>query len=228
MIVRRFNHIQDRYSFQELEASESGDLGRFYQIPGGESFPSVTTVTGFEKKDFFTEWRNIPGNAGKSERAVHRGNVIHTNIENYLNNEFPDFSHVTDIKYRCILNSMKPYLNKISDIRALEKPLLSYNMKLAGRVDCVASYKETPAIIDFKGSDKEKNEKWIENYFQQATAYAIMWEEMFGERIDKIVIIIGNEEGFCQVFEKNPLDYVGLLSKTIRKFYNVNNLKEKE
>ena len=65
-------------------------------------------------------------------------------------------------------------LNKIDNVYAQEVPLYSKLLKLAGRVDCVAEYKGKLSIIDFKGSTREKRISDIDNYFQQATAYAIM------------------------------------------------------
>ena len=73
---------------------------------------------------------------------------------------------------------IKPYLDSIDNIHALEDPLSSSLLKMAGRVDCIAEYKGELAIIDFKTSSKTKREEWIDNYFAQETAYAIMFQEL--------------------------------------------------
>jgi len=227
----KFTHVKTPIIFEEIESTTLDSGSRTYAVPSPNdpsiyvNYPSVTTVTGFSKQDFFKEWRSQPGNKTKSEKATSRGNIVHDTIERYLNNDIEDFSEVEDVNHRSILNSMKPYLHKINNVHALEVPLYSHTLKIAGRVDCVAEYDGTLSIIDFKGSDKIKKEKWIENYFLQATTYAIMWEEMTGQRIDDTVIIMGNEAGFCQIFRQKSMDYVPQLLKTIRQFRQLNNME---
>ena len=89
-----------------------------------------------------------------------------------------------------LFHNMKRGVDRIDNVRALEAPLWSHNLRLAGRVDCVAEFDGKLSIIDFKGSTRKKNPTKITNYFCQATAYAIMWHEMMGESIDQIVILI--------------------------------------
>ena len=49
--------------------------GRVYETPSGKLYPSVTTVTGFKKKDFFAKWR--AENPEESRRVLSRGNSLH-------------------------------------------------------------------------------------------------------------------------------------------------------
>ena len=95
-------------------------------------------------------------------------------------------------------------------------------VSLAGRVDCVAEFDGKLSIIDFKGSTKPKREEWIENYFHQATAYALMFEEKTGITIENIVIMIANEDGTNQIFVKKPISYVEGLFESIKTFYKDN------
>ena len=79
----------------------------------------------------------------------------------------------------------------------------------------MAEYDGVLSIIDFKGSTRPKQEKDIENYFLQGTAYAIMWEEMTGQKVDQLVILISCDEGEVQVFKKNINDYKDTLKAAI-------------
>ena len=112
-------------------------------------------------------------------------------------------------------------LNNIDNVYAQEVPLYSKLLKLAGRVDCVAEYKGKLSIIDFKGSTREKRISDIDNYFQQATAYAIMWKELTGQTIDQIVILITSEDGSTQEIVDNPINHVASLRQTITDFQNL-------
>ena len=63
-------------------------------------------------------------------------------------------------------------------------------MGLAGRVDCIAEHANELAIIDFKGSTRNKELRQVDNYMMQATAYSLMWQDMTGEEIKKFKILI--------------------------------------
>jgi genome maintenance exonuclease 1 len=86
---------------------------------------------------------------------------------------------------------------------------------LAGRVDCIAEYKKEPSIIDFKASTYPKKKSDIENYFCQAAAYSLLWQERTQEQIPNIVILIANEQGFCQVYKEKVINFIEPLKKYI-------------
>jgi genome maintenance exonuclease 1 len=73
---------------------------------------------------------------------------------------------------------------------------------MAGTVDCVAEWKGKLSIIDFKTAKKLKNRDYILNYFCQATAYAIMYEERYNIPVPRIVILISVDNEPPQVFEE--------------------------
>ena len=113
----------------------------------------------------------------------------------------------------------KVELNKIDNIYALEGPLYSRQLGIAGTVDCIAEYDGELAIIDFKTSKKPKPREWIEHYFVQAMAYGCMLYEMKIIPIKKLVIIMACENGECVVYEESDkAKYIKLLDKYIRKF----------
>ena len=92
-------------------------------------------------------------------------------------------------------------------------------MMLAGRVDCVAEYNGKLSIIDFKGSTRAKRESDVQNYFLQATAYAIAWQERTGQAIENFAILMSCEDGITQVFEGRPIRYTKKLLETIEKYH---------
>jgi len=149
------------------------------------------------------EWRRRVGEeeANKiSKRASTRGNKTHKLAELYLSNQ--DISKYKDDPMSMgLFYLIKPHLDSINNIHALEAPLYSRMLKIAGRVDCIAEYKGELAIIDFKTSTKLKKEEWIQDYFAQECAYAIMFQELTGLKVKKLVTIIACETGEAQVFE---------------------------
>ena len=75
-------------------------------------------------------------------------------------------------------------------VHAIEQSLFSYELGVAGSVDCIAEYEDELAIIDFKTSKKPKPRKWIDSHFVQCAAYACMLYEMTGIMVKKFVIIM--------------------------------------
>ena len=195
-----FKHL-NIHSFPILKATTT-QQGRRYLVDG-MMWPSVTTVIGHSKKKSIMEWRNRVGEEEAnaiSKRASTRGNKCHKLCELYLENKSIS-KYKDDPLSMGLFYQIKPYLDSIDNIHALEAPLCSSLLKMAGRVDCIAEYNGELAIIDFKTSTKYKREEWIHDYFAQETAYAIMFQELTGLIPKKLVTIIACETGEPQVFE---------------------------
>jgi len=214
MFVRKnFNHIPTKIILEEPSV-DTTDNGRFYSFDG-VALPSVTTVTGWKKKKFFAEWRRK--NPKEAGRVTRRGNKLHSVIESYLNNEEFQLMDIPPLECELFLQ-LKPELDKIDNIVALEVPLWSKNIGLAGRVDCIAEYDGVLSIIDFKGSTRTKREEDVDNYMMQATAYALMWEDITKQKIEKFKILVSCETGSIQVFSGNTVQWIKPLVETIREY----------
>jgi len=79
----------------------------------------------------------------------------------------------------------------------------------------ICLYDGKPTILDYKTANKAKQEKWINNYFIQSTAYSIMVKERYDIDIEQIVIMIAVDHDQPQVFVKDPNDFI---SETTRIF----------
>jgi len=214
MFVKKvFKHIPEKISLVEPDV-ETTDSGRFYSIEG-EALPSVTTVTGWKKRKFFAEWRSR--NKKESGRVTRRGNKLHAIIESYINNEDIKLVDLPPLECELFLQ-LKPELDKIDNVVALEVPLWSKKIGLAGRVDCIAEHDGQLAIIDFKGSTRDKKEEHVDNYMMQATAYALMWEDVTKQKIDKFKILVSCETGKIQVFSGYTKNWVKPLIKEIQDY----------
>lgn len=205
-----FNHVKlPSLDLKQITNEETGK--RFYVTPEGNKYPSVTTMLSHFSKDTIMEWRKKVGHeqANKiSKAASSRGTKLHSVIEKYLANEDMDVDNPMILE---MFKSVMPYLNNIDKIHLQEKYLYSDHLRLAGTVDCIAEYKGKLNVIDFKTSSKPKREEWIENYFVQAAAYAIMFEERYRIPVPRITILIAVENDYPQVFTKKRDDFAGKL-----------------
>ena len=214
-----FSHVD--LDLQPLER-EHVDGVRYYKVPDEEELikmVSITSVTSHFNKEIFINWRKKVGNekADKiTKAATTRGTDMHTLTEHYLKNEdLPNVPPISEFLFKIA----KRKLNLINNIYALEGPLYSRQLGVAGTVDCIAEYDGELAIIDFKTSKKPKPREWIEHYFVQAMAYGCMLYEMKNISIKKLVIIMACENGECVVYEETDKSkYIKLLGEYIRKF----------
>jgi len=214
-----FNHVKVDLPNQLKRVEIDGK--RFYQIPGEKDMKlvSVTTITSFQSAKSIKAWRARVGEEvanKKMRRAASRGTDMHTLTECHLKNEpLPKVQPLSEFLFKFA----KPYLNRIDNIHALETPLYSKRLGIAGTVDCIAEYDGELAVIDFKTSQKPKPEEWIEGYFVQAVAYACMLYELTGILVKKLVIIMSCENGECVVYEKrNKSEYIRKLAQYIQEW----------
>jgi genome maintenance exonuclease 1 len=215
--MKKFNYVDGLPELKQLDTDESTGE-RFYITPNGVKLPSVTTVLSHFKKKSLIEWRNRVGNTEADlimNRAATRGTKFHNMMEAYLRNEDGFLEGVMpDMKQS--FRDMQETLDLVDNIRYIESPLYSEKLGVAGRTDCIAEFAGVPSIIDFKTSTKEKKAEWIENYFEQGTAYALMYEELVNEPINQIVILISVD--FMerpQVFIRDKNQYVQSLLEKI-------------
>ena len=212
---KKFNHNIIELGYEDLVA-ETTDTGRTYKCPDGSSFNSVTTVLKVLSEDAIQAWRRRVGEDVANKigvRAANRGTAVHSIIERYLDN---DVEYDKDVMPDVLstFKDVQPILDEhISEILGLEAPLYSKHLKLAGRVDCVGVFDNKLSIIDFKTSRKIKKKEWIHNYFAQASAYAIMFEERTGIPVPQLVIIIAVDNEEPQVFVEKRDDWTDLLFK---------------
>lgn len=214
-----FHHVKYDLGYDDLQATTVEGVGRRYQTPEGKSFPSITTVLGAKPNPALEEWKARVGEeeaAKVSYRASTRGTKVHLIIEEYLDNRFTYAEGFTPDILATFLQ-VQPILDaRVGVIYSQECALWSEYLGIAGRVDCIAEFDGVLSVIDFKTSKREKPISWIESYFQQEAAYAIMWEERTGLPIQQLVTIIAVDEGAPQVVIQKRDDWVAPLMESIQ------------
>ena len=188
----QFNHVNFEYSKLNIEQI-NGPNGRLYQTPEGFKYPSITTVLSCQPKEGLEKWRERVGEDEADKivkKAATQGTYIHKLCEDFLNN-----ISLQELKFRTFFEKdlfykLIPILHRIDNIYVQEHRMYSNHLRIAGTVDCVAEFDGKLSIIDFKNSRKIKRKEYIEHYFMQCAAYAIMFEERYKKPISQIVIII--------------------------------------
>ena len=240
--MQRFNSktqnrkLFERQDLPQIDLDSTTINGkRYYWTPDGALYPSVTTVLGSnqEKKAGLDRWRKKVGEAEAnriSRRASDRGTQLHQicedyllNKENYLGKHMP--LHIE------LFSHIRPVLDEnVEVVYGNELALFSHTLKTAGRSDMFCRFMGVNTIVDFKSATTNKREDWIEDYFLQSTAYAIMLEEVYKEvkpiAIPQIAIIIAVEEGEnkYQLFTKQTSEYREKVKQTFGQYFENNPL----
>ena len=194
MIVQRYNYTPcDR---------ETIDGKRHYCLPDGSKVPSVTTILdrtkSEEKKQVLANWRRRVGEQKAQEittEAASRGTRMHSYLEHYVLNEdmkpLPNNPFAQPSWYMAAEVILQG-LQHVDEFWGVEVPVY-YSGLYAGTTDCVGKWKGSPAIIDFKQTNKPKKREWIDDYFIQLAAYAAAHNEMHGTDINTGVILMAQQ-----------------------------------
>ena len=216
-----FNYVGPAAPIKEL-TSRTLETGRFYKIDD-QWMPSITTVVGNQSKHGILAWQKRVGfaEAEKVRRAAAwRGTQYHNLVEKYLKNELEEIEKSEGLP-TYLFRSARETLDRIDNIHAIEAPLFSRTLRIAGRVDCIAEFDNELAIIDFKTTKNLKKVEHLEKFFVQEAAYAYMYYELTGIEVDKLVTLSVAEDGSMQVEERyDKIPYIDTLIDWIRDYHN--------
>ena len=56
--------------------------------------------------------------------------------------------------------------------------------------------------------ERKKQKAWITKYFVQTACYSLMWEELTGQMIKQLVIIVGGWDGSTTTYIENRDNFI--------------------
>lgn len=220
MMLKKFKH--NWVTLPKLKQINS-DNGRKYAVDEETKYPSITTVLGKTKDlSYLKEWRKRVGeeHANKvTAAATSRGTSMHKLCEDYLLNQ--DLDDLGSTSGELLFRGIRPYLDRIDNVRALESGLFSHKLHVAGTVDCIADYDGELTIIDFKTAKAAKRESYIHDYFMQGAFYFTSFYELTGELPKQILVLISVQDGSVQEFfvkGKEIIYWTEQLKERIKKY----------
>lgn len=172
--------IIPKYNYTPL-ARESVEGKRHYALPDGNRVPSVTTILDAtkpqEKKQALADWKKRVGEKQAqaiTTEAANRGTRMHTYLERYIrDDELGDLptNPFAQPSWFMAAEVILKGLGNVTEYWGSEVPLY-YSGLYAGTTDCIGVWKNRPAIMDFKQTNKPKKREWIDDYFIQLVAYS--------------------------------------------------------
>ena len=196
---------------------DGGDKGRRYCTPEGKLYPSITTVFSVLQNEHLDEWKKRVGESEArkiSARAAQRGTFIHEQCEYLLTGRDHRPSPTLKMLYWDTWKNFKPLVDQIGDVLAIEAPLYSDRLRVAGTVDCVGYWNGQLSIIDFKTSGRRKTHGEIDTYWMQCAAYSALLKERTGLTATQLVILMS-------VDDDDPLVFVDHSKNWLQKFIDV-------
>ena len=213
-------------SFQQAKLLEI-DGAHVYKTPAGNRYPSITTILDRTKSEsarmLLERWVNDVGPVEAErvrDRAGQIGDMAHKMNEDYLvtgmpsniGNEFFPVAHQHHANFR-------PYIKHIEHTYGAEMKMYSDKHSMAGMADVVCRYDGLDTILDYKTKLKWQYEELISDYYIQTTAYAIMYEELTGQKIEQLVILCSIEgTDVIQEFRSEPELWLDKLYERLEEF----------
>ncbi len=196
--------------------------GHWYKTKFNDIYPSISTIlsktSSDEKKQSLLNWKeNEPAHKFITEQSQHIGTQSHKIIEDYLKNQL--YLEEFDLLPIAHFHNLKSFLQNISDVVGIEQKMYSDKLRVAGTSDLIAKYNGKLSIIDYKTKRKPVYDEYMYEYYLQTTCYSLMFQEITGQKIDQIVILVSSEKNTRQEFIKSPNEYVEDLHERIEKYY---------
>jgi len=221
--------IKEKYSYAAVRRKKV-DGKRYYE---GENklLPSVTTVLSATKDDRdqkgLQAWRNRVGEE-KAEaiknQAAAVGTAMHKFLECHIEGVgYDDITNIGVIGKRMAKLIIESGLPSMDEYWGTEVPLY-YPTFYGGTADCTGVWRDQPAVIDFKQTNKPKKEEWIEDYFIQLAAYIMAHDALYKTKMEAGVILMASRGMTLQMFTLNGQrldDYKYKWLKRCEKYYNL-------
>ncbi len=211
--MKAISRLGTNYLLPRLHAKSVRENNTQYYIDAkGTCVPSVTTILNAtkpqEQRDRLVNWRQHQGTDAANRIAAtasRRGTQTHKQIQYYLRGEqdipCPDAS-------RPYWESIRPILQNIDTVKLIESPVFHYDLSYAGIVDCVASYKGTPCVCEWKTADKPKGSvERLFDYPLQLTAYlgaVNQYYQDYSVKLEQALLVVAIPEMPAEVFWFEP------------------------
>ena len=217
--------ITEKYKYEKLKRVEV-DGKRRYAAPGGPPVASVTTIlSGTKDMSHLIAWKKRVGEKKAQEivtEATNVGTIMHNMLESWSLNEEYTGTNMLQAKMMAetVIKNIEADIDEVwgSEVN------LCFPGLYAGTTDLVGIYKGKPTIMDFKQTNRPKKREWIDDYFMQASAYAMAHNEVFETKIEHAAIFMCSRDCDWQLWEIGPQEFESWTEKWARRveeFYNL-------
>lgn len=184
---------------------------QYYLDTNGNKLPSVSTILNATKpqedRERLYNWRQRVGATEANQisgKASRRGTGTHKQIQRYLEGK----NLVCPDDILPYWQSIEPVLQEVSDVKLVEGTVFNYDLKYAGIVDCVASFRDIPCICEWKTADKPKGSiERLYDYPLQIAAYfnaVNSYYQEYGIKLNHALLVVAIPDLPAEVFWFEP------------------------
>ena len=221
--------LTERYSYKDVKRKTVN--GKRHYEGEGKFLPSVTTIISATKaekdKKGLQAWRDRVGEETAEaikNQAASVGTAMHKFLECHIQGVgYDDMTNIGVIGKRMAKLIIENGLPSMDEYWGTEVPLY-YPTFYGGTADCTGVWRDQPAIIDFKQTNKPKKDEWIEDYFIQLAAYIMAHDALYKTKMQAGVILMASRGMNLQMFTINGQrldDYKYKWLKRCEKYYNL-------
>ena len=221
--------ITERYSYGDVKRKKVN--GKRHYEGEGKLLPSVTTIISATKtekdKEGLRAWRDRVGEETAEaikNQAASVGTAMHKFLECHIQGVgYDDMTNIGVIGKRMAKLIIENGLPSMDEYWGTEVPLY-YPTFYGGTADCTGVWRDQPAVIDFKQTNKPKKDEWIEDYFIQLAAYIMAHDALYKTKMQAGVILMASRGMNLQMFTINGQrldDYKYKWLKRCEKYYNL-------
>ena len=221
--------LTERYSYKDVKRKTVN--GKRHYEGEGKFLPSVTTIISATKaekdKEGLQKWRDRVGEETAEaikNQAASVGTAMHKFLECHIRGVgYDDMTNIGIIGKRMAKLIIECGLPSMDEYWGCEVPLF-YPTFYGGTADCTGVWRDQPAVIDFKQTNKPKKHEWIEDYYIQLAAYIMAHDALFGTKMEAGVILMASRGMNLQMFTINGQkldDYKYKWLKKCEKYYNL-------
>ena len=221
--------LTERYSYKDVKRKTVN--GKRHYEGEGKFLPSVTTIISATKaekdKKGLQAWRDRVGEETAEaikNQAASVGTAMHKFLECHIRGVgYDDMTNIGIIGKRMAKLIIECGLPSMDEYWGCEVPLF-YPTFYGGTADCTGVWRDQPAVIDFKQTNKPKKDEWIEDYYIQLAAYIMAHDALFGTKMEAGVILMASRGMNLQMFTINGPrldDYKYKWLKRCEKYYTL-------
>jgi genome maintenance exonuclease 1 len=185
---------------------------RAYLTPDGERLPSVTTILSATKDmTALNEWKKRVGEQKAKEittEAAGVGTAMHANLERFIAGiQRQPGNAPVHVQANAMADVIiEKGLSDVNEVWAMEQSLYFPGL-YSGTTDLVGVYKDQPAVMDYKQTNKPKKEEWVDDYKIQLVAYILAHNEVYGTDIREGHVFMCSRAFEYQQFDLMPSDF---------------------
>jgi genome maintenance exonuclease 1 len=171
------------------------------------------------EKEGLDIWRKRVGEA-EAEKitriAAATGTAYHQLGEDYLlGKPLSKQQWLAELLFKKTIPLLKANVTKV---HAVEIPLFSKVLRLAGRTDALVDWNNEFAVFDYKCINNN-DPQYLTDYWIQTSIYGHMVKEMYGIEVKKLVLVVAHKRSLkVRIFHERPYKYSKQAVERIKAF----------